>query len=161
VIAALIVWFVSREAPPHPVEQAGAPERTSATTSSPTTAAESLLTGYADPETPPIEDLKKIHRVVTGYFSVVKDSARYPIGGNADLAAALRGENPNREVYVRADHPLFSAEGLVIDRWGSPLVVHPEAWKQLELRSAGPDKAPFTEDDLVLTPAGIQPRPEK
>ncbi len=122
------------------------------------TSSESLLTGYGDPATPPIEDLRKIHRVVTGYFSVVKDAQRFPIGGNEDLAAALRGENPNREVFVRAGNPVFSREGLLIDRWGSPLIVHPEAWRALELRSAGPDKIPHSPDDLVLSPAGISPR---
>ena len=160
-VLALLAWIfrVADSEPPRPdspVAISQPPSRPPAPT-----AADSLLTDYADPATPPIEDLKKIHRVVTGYFSVVKDSARFPIGGNADLSAALRGENPNREIYVRPDHPVFSAEGLLADRWGSPLVVHPEAWKQLELRSAGPDKVPFTEDDLVLTSAGIQPRPEK
>jgi hypothetical protein len=122
------------------------------------TAAESLLAGYADPATEPIDDLRKLHRVVTGYFSVVKDSSKNPIGGNADLAAALRGENPNREIFLPADHPLFSADGLLLDRWNIPLIVHPEAWRELELRSAGPDKIPYTADDLILLPNGHQPR---
>ena len=117
---------------------------------------DALLAGYADPSTPPLEDLKKIHRVVTGYFSVIKDSSRFPIGGNEDLAAALRGENPNREVFIKPDHPVFSAAGLLIDRWDSPVIVHPEAWKQLELRSAGPDRIPYNEDDLVLAPTGTR-----
>ena len=119
-----------------------------------TTAAESLLDGYADPATPPIEDLRKIHRVAIGYFSVIKDASRFPIGGNEDFAAALRGENPNREIFVRPANPVFSANGQIIDRWGSPLVVHPVAWQQLELRSAGPDRIPHTADDLVLRPNG-------
>jgi hypothetical protein len=119
------------------------------------TAAESLLAGYGDPATPPIEDLRKIHRVATGYFSVVKDSTRFPIGGNEDLAAALRGENPNREVFVRPGSPVFSADGRLVDRWGSPLIVHPEAWRQLELRSAGPDRIPYNGDDLILAPNGV------
>ena len=106
---------------------------------------DALLAGYADPSTPPLEDLKKIHRVVTGYFSVIED-----------LAAALRGENPNREVFIKPDHPVFSAAGLLIDRWDSPVIVHPEAWKQLELRSAGPDRIPYNEDDLVLAPTGTR-----
>ena len=127
------------------------PERSQAPGSS-----EPLLEGYADPATPPIEDLRKIHRVATGYFSAVKDPSRYPIGGNADLAAALKGENPNREVFVRGSHAVFSPEGLIKDRWGSPLIVHPEAWRQLELRAAGPDKVPYTADDLILTPKGTQ-----
>lgn len=118
------------------------------------TAAESLLAGYADPATPPLEDLRKIHRVTTGYFSVIKDSGRFPIGGNEDLSAALRGENANREIFVNPGHPVFSKDGLLVDRWGSPLIVHPEAWRQLELRSAGPDRIPHNADDLILSPAG-------
>lgn len=119
------------------------------------TASEALLEGYGDPSTPPIEDLRKIHRVATGYFTLVKEATRFPIGGNEDFSAALRGENPNREVFVRAGAPVFSKDQLLTDRWGSPLIVHPEAWRQLELRSAGPDKIPYNSDDLVLSPAGI------
>ncbi|RYD22818.1 MAG: hypothetical protein EOP88_06610 [Verrucomicrobiaceae bacterium] len=118
------------------------------------TASAALLEGYGDPATPPIEDLRKIQHVAVGYFSVVKDSQRFPIGGNADFAAALRGENPNREVFLPASHRLFSADGLILDRWGTPLIVHPQAWRQLELRSAGPDRIPHNDDDLVLSPTG-------
>ena len=118
------------------------------------TAPERLLEGYADPATPPIEDLRKLHRVLSGYFSVVKDASRNPIGGNADLAAALRGENPNRTVFVHPGHAVFSPDGLLRDRWDTPIVVHPEGWRRIELRSAGPDKTPYTADDLILNPAG-------
>lgn len=159
VAAALLAWRLMVGRAPTPSTPADAPrvmsqpepERSQAPGSS-----EPLLEGYADPATPPIEDLRKIHRVATGYFSVVKDPSRYPIGGNADLAAALKGENPNREVFVRGSHAIFSPEGLIKDRWGSPLIVHPEAWRQLELRAAGPDKVPYTADDLILTPKGTQ-----
>lgn len=118
------------------------------------TASEALLEGYADPATPPIEDLRKIQHVAVGYFSVVKDPQRFPIGGNADFAAALRGENANREIFLPAGHRVFSADGLILDRWGTPLIVHPQAWRQLELRSAGPDRIPHNADDLVLSPTG-------
>ena len=118
------------------------------------TAAESLLTGYGDPATPPIEDLRKIQRVATGYFSLIKDAQRFPIGGNEDFSAALRGENPNREIFIRAGHPVISPQGLLLDRWGSPLIIHPEAWRELTLRSAGPDRIPYTGDDLALSPTG-------
>lgn len=119
------------------------------------TASENLLVGYGDLATPPLEDLKKLHRVTIGYFSLIKDSGRYSIGGNADFSAALQGENPNREVFVRRNHPIFSAEGLLLDRWGSPLIVHPEGWRQLELRSAGADRTAYTEDDIILGPSGV------
>lgn len=94
--------------------------------------------------------------MLTGYFSVVKNPSRNPIGGNADLAAALRGENPNRTVFVPLGHAIFSPEGLLLDRWGTPVIVHPEGWRRIELRSAGPDKGPYTADDLILNPAGLR-----
>lgn len=119
-------------------------------------AAEKLLDGYGDPAVEPIEDIRKIHRIAAGYFSVIKDSSRNPIGGNADFSAALRGENPNREIFLRGDHRVF-VDGLLVDRWGVPLVVHPEGWRSLEIRSAGPDRKPYTEDDLVILPTGLQP----
>ncbi len=118
------------------------------------TASEGLLTGYGDPATPPIEDLRKIQHVAVGYFSLIKDASHFPIGGNEDFSAALRGENPNRQIFIRADHPVFSRDGLLLDRWGSPLIVHPQAWRELELRSAGPDRIPYNGDDLILSPTG-------
>lgn len=157
-ILGLLCWLVlstgSKPAPPPSAATRSVPPAQSTNP----TAAVSLLAGYADPATPPIDDLRKLHRVVTGYFSVVKDSSKNPIGGNADLAAALRGENPNKEIFLPANHPVFSADGLLLDRWNSPLIVHPEAWRELELRSAGPDRMPYTEDDLILLPNGRQAR---
>ncbi len=118
------------------------------------TVSESLLTGYGDPSAPPIEDLRKIQHVAVGYFSLIKDASHFPIGGNEDFSAALRGENPNREIFIRAEHPVFSRDGLLLDRWGSPLIVHPQAWRELELRSAGADRLPYSSDDLILSPTG-------
>lgn len=156
-ILGFLYWLVlntgSKPASPPPSASRPSPQQR---VTSPT-AAESLLAGYSDPSTNPIDDLRKLHRVITGYFSVVKDFSKNPIGGNADLAAALRGENPNQEIFLPADHPVFSADGLLLDRWNTPLIVHPEAWRELELRSAGPDRTPYTADDLVLTPNGHQP----
>lgn len=160
-LAALVLWlWVHRaESDPPATSPAGPTEptrsRTAATPAS-ATGAERLLDGYGEPASPPVEDLRKLHRVAVGYFSVIKDATRFPIGGNEDLAAALRGENPNREVFVRPGHPVFLSDGRIGDRWGSPLIVHPVAWKQLELRSAGPDKTPYSDDDLVLDPEGFK-----
>ena len=50
------------------------------------TASQHLLVGYGDPAAEPTEDLRKLHRVTTGYFSVIKDPGRFPIGGNAAAA---------------------------------------------------------------------------
>lgn len=159
IILTIVMWwetshFTPKTQVPPPVPTQS---QTKPTAPSGPTASESLLMGYGDASTPPIEDLRKLHRVVTGYFSVVKESSRFPIGGNEDLAAALRGENPNREVFVSKENAVFGPDGQLRDRWGSPLIVHPQAWRQLELRSSGPDKKSYTEDDLILLPTGLQP----
>lgn len=154
-----LLWIALREegsVPASPPASSRTPDRLDFSVPDQPSAAEAILEGYGDSSTPPIEDLRKIHRVVTGYFSLVKDASRHPIGGNPDLAAALRGENPNREVFVREGHPVFGLDGSIIDRWGSPVVVHPEAYRQLALRSSGPDRSPYTADDLVLGPSGLQ-----
>jgi len=159
-ILALLGWMLVKLHSVPPRTEAVSPPASQAVAPNPAPLpAEALLAGYADPATPPIEDLRKLHRVVTGYFSVVKDSSKNPIGGNADLAAALRGENPNREILLPAAHPVFSADGLLLDRWGSPLIVHPQAWREIELRSAGPDRTAYTGDDLRLAPTGAPPAP--
>jgi hypothetical protein len=120
---------------------------------------DALLAGYGDPAAPPIEDLRKIHRVMMGYFSVIKDASRFPIGGNADLAAALRGENANREVFVRPGHAVFSNDGELTDRWGTQLIIHPEAHREIEIRSSGPDRIPYNGDDIILGPDGLARMP--
>lgn len=160
-LAAVLIWWLCRtpsikEAPAQTPAAVAGPGPASFPVPDQPTASERLLEGYGDPASPPIEDLRKIHRVVTGYFSVVKDASRNPIGGNADLAAALRGENPNREIFVRPGHAIFGKDGAILDRWGSPIVVHPEEYRRLGLRSAGPDRSPYTMDDLVLSPSGAQ-----
>jgi hypothetical protein len=160
VAAGLLLWLASRDEPPSlaPPPSPRTKDRIDFPAPPQPTAAEAILEGYGDPASPPIEDLRKIHRVITGYFSVVKDGSRNAIGGNPDLAAALRGENPNREVFVREGHPVFGLDGMIIDRWGSAVVVHPEAYRQLGLRSSGPDRSPYTADDLILSPSGV-PKP--
>lgn len=121
---------------------------------------EALLAEFGDPELAPIEDLRRIHRVVSGYFSIVKDTSRHPVGGNADLAELLRGDNAYQEAFIPAGHPVFGPEGLLVDRWGTPLFVHSLAARELELRSAGPDLEMFTGDDLCLDPSGRARDPE-
>ena len=118
---------------------------------------DALLEGYGTPENPPIDDLRKLHSVLGGYFSVIKDVTRHPIGGNQDLAACLLGENINRQAFIRPDHPILNESQLLIDRWGTPFSIHPEAARELTIRSAGPDTRMFSQDDLIILPTGLTP----
>lgn len=157
VVAWLAASYFSRHPEPATASIPRATEPTASATPSAAPAAplpgERLLTGYGDPAKPPIEDLRKVRRVITGYFSVVKDVTRFPIGGNEDLTAALLGENANRQAFLPEQHAAIDNHQLV-DRWQTPLFVHPEAARELTLRSAGPDRTMFTDDDLILAPNG-------
>jgi hypothetical protein len=160
-IIAVVLWLFfrldSEERDVAPVSQPSRSEEKQPVSTTPAPG-DRLLEGYGDPSTPAIEDLRRLQRVITGYHSVIKDASRFPIGGNADLSAALTGENANREVFVSKGHPIIR-DGLLTDRWGSPLIVHPEAWRQLELRSPGPDRIPYNGDDLILRPDGSSGKP--
>ncbi|MCH7227513.1 hypothetical protein [Haloferula sp. A504] len=118
---------------------------------------ERLMGNTRDPFAEPIEDLRALDRVIVGYFSIIKDHEGYSIGGNEDLAAALRGENAYKQRFLPDDHYAFGADGRLIDRWETPIFVHPIAARDIELRSAGPDREMFTNDDIVLNKSSVDP----
>ena len=75
-----------------------------------------------------------------------------PVGQNADITAALTGKNPLNFQLIRRDHPAINARGELCDRWGTPFFFHALSGTRMELRSAGPDRQMYTDDDLVFTP---------
>ena len=87
-------------------------------------------------------------------MNLVKNHDRLPIGCNADLADALRGRNPHQQRFLPDDHPALNDDGELIDRFGIPLHLHVEKAGYYQLRSAGPDRKLWTEDDLLIHPDG-------
>lgn len=75
-----------------------------------------------------------------------------PVGLNTEITAALTGRNALRLEFVPADHPAINATGELCDRWGSPLVFHQISGTHMEIRSAGPDRRPYTDDDVIWVP---------
>ena len=75
-----------------------------------------------------------------------------PWGDNRDITAALSGRNPPRVALIPPGHPAISADGELLDRWGTPVQFHQLSGTAMELRSAGPDRVFYTADDTVLTP---------
>ena len=94
---------------------------------------------------------------------MVKNHASRPIGCNGDLADAFRGKNPHKQRFLPDTHPVFNSDGEMIDRWQTPLFIHPVSAGRWEIRSAGPDKKLWTDDDLELKPNGkfVEGLPEK
>ena len=160
-ILLLVIWLTASflDSPPaRPVpETASAPVLPTASvetkSTSETLPGDLLLGEFGTASQTPLEDLRRIRAVTLGYFSVVKDVTRFPIGGNEDLTACLLGQNADRQPFLSPQHPAIR-NGMLIDRWGTAISVHPEAAQELTLRSAGPDRKMFTDDDLVLNPNG-------
>jgi len=75
-----------------------------------------------------------------------------PSGTNAEITAALAGRNKLRLALIPPNHPAINRDGELCDRWGTPFFLHSESATRMEVRSAGPDKKMWTEDDLVGTP---------
>ncbi len=70
-----------------------------------------------------------------------------PVGQNEDIVAAVLGDNPKRAAYLPADSPAIK-DGRLLDPWGTPYWFHPVSRNRMEIRSAGPDRELFTNDDL-------------
>lgn len=115
---------------------------------------EKLLHKYGSADTTLRDDLTGMQRLSLSYVTLVKNHARKPIGCNADLAEALRGNNPYKQRFLPDKHQAFNEKGELIDRWETPLFIHPISAGNWEIRSAGPDKKLWTDDDLNLGTQG-------
>jgi hypothetical protein len=133
---------LSRPADPEPIPSLGAP------------IGDQFLEDYGDPSTPATLDIDKVGRVVEGLHSLFKNLDTRLIANNSLLASFLRGNNPEGLVYLSPEHPIFGPDGTLRDRWGSPFLIHPIGTGIIEIRSAGPDGTPYTDDDLIRDPRG-------
>lgn len=140
-----VVWWWSRSPEftpvvPHPPELVRPPERLPI--------GNEILAHYADPATPPREDLTWMSRALENFSLMVKGVQPLPLGANEEIAKALRGKNAAKLVFLRAPCPALNGAGQLIDRWGTPLYFHAEAADHLDIRSAGPDREMWTADDF-------------
>lgn len=73
-----------------------------------------------------------------------------PLGElNEEIVRRLQGENPKGLVVLPTNHPNLSPAGELLDRWGTPYRFHPESAWLTTVRSAGPDRQMWTDDDLL------------
>ncbi len=73
-----------------------------------------------------------------------------PIGNNAEITKALLGDNLKQVKIPLPPGATVNGEGQMCDRWGKPYFFHQLSAKQMEVRSAGPDREMWTGDDLVV-----------
>lgn len=110
--------------------------------------AAAALARYAAPDTAPRDDLRAVASVLETFRLLAKGDS-LPLGSNEEISAALRGETRARLALLPRDHPAFDASGRFVDRWGTPLFFHAQSAKEIEIRSAGPDREMGTTDDIL------------
>lgn len=71
-----------------------------------------------------------------------------PIGTNAEITRALMGGN-KKGAQLLAEGTQLNGNGEMVDRWGSPYFFHQLSKLDMEIRSAGPDRVMWTDDDVI------------
>ncbi|MEM9016488.1 MAG: hypothetical protein AAGC68_05705 [Verrucomicrobiota bacterium] len=100
------------------------------------------------PDSGPIDDLSALGEIVRFHLDAFNSVP--PGGENADIMRALTGANRRQIALIAPEHPDLNEAGELLDRWGTPYHFHQLSRTILEIRSAGPDRALWTEDDLFL-----------
>ena len=100
------------------------------------------------PTTPPINDLKIVDGLVIDSLASERARNRPPLEVNEDITRRLTEANTDGLAFLPADHPAIDGQGRLCDRWGTPYFFHPLSGTTVEIRSAGPDRKFFTNDDL-------------
>ena len=72
-----------------------------------------------------------------------------PVGTNAEIMKAIMGGNPKGAMLGPPDGLQVNGDGELVDRWGTPYFFHQLSRTSMEIRSAGPDRKMYTEDDVI------------
>lgn len=96
------------------------------------------------------DDLRLVNQTLQRFWLYYKDPDLLRVGSNESIVAGLAGRNPGALEFVNPQHGYIDEEGRLLDRWGEPLFFHPLSLTNIEVRSAGPDRRLYTEDDLWI-----------
>ena len=164
---ALASWWFTRPAEPKTVEALPEPDKTETelTTLTKTTPPAApakriplsretdendrspLADGLNDEKGTIETDLTIVQSVLFNYRTVYRFN---PVGTNAEMMRFLTGDNPRGLAFIPADHPSLNENGELVDRWETPFFFHQVSRDEMEIRSAGPDRQMWTEDDAFI-----------
>jgi hypothetical protein len=115
---------------------------------SPALLGETILRDYANTNLPPQNDLTLMSRLMDNSRLLLKSAANRPLSANEDWADFLRGKNSAHERFLPDNHVALNTNGQLVDRWGTPLFFHALGGGRFDIRSAGPDRKLWTDDDI-------------
>ena len=101
------------------------------------------LVEHADPEA--AIDFDKVQLMLRDYRALTGEN---PIGTNEEIMKAIMGGNPKGAQLGPPEGQKVNANGELIDRWGTPYFFHQLSKDRMEIRSAGPDRRMWNDDDL-------------
>lgn len=153
ILLAVLYWrpsFSASDRQAQPANSSALPDATqpSRPGSSAPPVGDRILEHYASPLQSPERDLISMALLMENYLLLVKNADRRPLSANEDWAAALAEPSPGDERYLSGDHPALNQQGQLVDRWGTPLFFHAVGKGRFDVRSAGPDRQLWTDDDL-------------
>jgi hypothetical protein len=109
---------------------------------------DTILREYANTNLPPENDLTLVSRLMENSLLLLMPAGNRPLSANEDWADLLRGQNAAHEQFLSDQNDALNTNGQLVDRWGTPLFFHALGGGRFELRSAGPDRKLWTEDDI-------------
>ena len=125
-----------------------APSSLETSNRSPPLLGETILRDYAITNLPPQNDLTLMSHLMDNSRLLLKSAADRPLSANEDWADFLRGKNSARERFLPDNHIALNTKGQLVDRWGTPLFFHALGGGRFDIRSAGPDRKLWTDDDI-------------
>ena len=110
--------------------------------------AQELSEALLDTDGPPEAELEAVGQLLYFHRQAFGEN---PVGDNGDIVAALSGQNAKLAAWIAPGCDAV-VNGQLVDRWGTPYWFHAMSGREMEIRSAGPDREQFTDDDLFLSP---------
>lgn len=101
----------------------------------------------APPDEAALAEIDKVGLMLRDYRTLAGEN---PVGTNAEIMASIMGGNPKQAMLGPPEGMQLNDKGELIDRWGTPYFFHQLSRDHMEIRSAGPDKLMWTEDDPVV-----------
>jgi hypothetical protein len=120
-------------------------------------AARDAVVGAGPALTPPsvprnetaLDDVEAVSQILEEYRRAF---GAMPVGEqNDEIVRRLQGENPLGIAVLPKSHPALNGNGELLDRWGTPYRFHPESFWLMTVRSAGPDRQMWSNDDILST----------
>lgn len=96
------------------------------------------------------DDLRLVRAVIEQYWRMTNDPDSLTLGANEDVLRNLAGQNSLGIEFVSPDHEFLNTKGQLLDRWGQALYFHANSVTDIEIRSSGPDRKRYTDDDIVV-----------